>query len=142
MTQFSNTDDMIDIRDVIARFEELETELQGYHEEQETTLSFEYALQDAENFPEHSDEFEEFKQLQALLEECKGNGGDEEWRGDWYPVTLIHEDYFERAMDEMIEDCYDLPKDLPFWMTVTYDYAALKMDYTSVDYDGQTYFVR
>lgn len=72
----------------------------------------------------------------------KGNGGDEQWEGDWYPVTLIRESYFEDAMDEMIEDCYELPKDLPFWMNITYDYDALKMDYTTTELDGVTYYYR
>lgn len=117
MSNFTNTDDVIDMRDVIARFEEIEES-------------------------EESEEMAEKLELQALIEECKGNGGDEEWRGDWYPVTLIHESAFEDQMDEMIEECYELPKDLPFWMTISYDYKVLKMDYTSVDFAGETYLIR
>ena len=41
-----------------------------------------------------------------------------------------------------VADCYTLPKDLPFWMTITYDYDALKQDYTGVDFNGVTYYVR
>lgn len=115
MNTISNSDDTIDIRDVIGRIEELE----GDH-----------------------DDDEELAELTGLMEQCKGNGGDEQWRGDWYPVTLIRESYFEEAMNDMVAECYELPKDLPFWMTVTYDYEALKQDYTEVDFDGVTYLVR
>jgi hypothetical protein len=45
-------------------------------------------------------------------------------------------------MDEMVSECYELPKDLPFWMTITYDYDALRQDYTKLDFDGVAYFVR
>jgi len=44
-------------------------------------------------------------------------------------------------MDDMIEDCYELPK-LPSFMTVVLDYVALRMDYTAIDFDGVTYLIR
>lgn len=135
----SNMDDTIDSRDVIERIEELQTELEEYHDEQATTLSFEYALQDAANFPEHAEEYAELTALLALQEEAEG------YCPDWtYGAQLIRDSYFEQAMDEMIEDCYgeQYSKDLPSFMTITLDYAALQSDYTSVDFDGITYWVR
>jgi len=129
----SNTDNIIDLRDVIARVEELRDE------------------RDASDIPANeyggpndtwSDEREELSQLESFLDECKGNGGDEQWNGDWYPVTAIHDDYFESAMDELLEDIGDLPKNLPCYLTITVDYDALKMDYTSVEFYGETYWVR
>lgn len=136
-TVISNTDDSIDSRDVIERLEELRGELESYHDEQETTLSFEYALQDAANFPDHADEFAEYATLQSLAEQ------GEQYAPDWnYGEQLIRDSYFEQAMDEMVADCYELPKDLPFWMIVTYDYDALRQDYTEIDFDGVTYLIR
>lgn len=123
----NSTDDVIDVRNLIERFEELESELETYHDEQETTLSFEYA---------------EFMQIKAILDGLCGNGGDEQWRGDWYPVTLIRDSYFESYMDEMLEDCGEIPKNLPSYLTITVDYVALQMDYTSVDIEGVTYWYR
>lgn len=133
----SNSDDIIDSRDVIERIEELRGELEAYHDAQETTLSFEYALQDAANFPDHGEEYDELRALEKLQEEA------EDYSPDWkYGAQLIRYDYFEQAMDDMVADCYELPKDLPFWMTITYDYDALKQDYTEVDFGGVSYFVR
>ena len=45
-------------------------------------------------------------------------------------------------MDEMLEDCGDIPRDLPSYLTIMVDYDALKQDYTALDFDGQTYYVR
>ena len=84
-----------------------------------------------------SDEGKELVLLLKLAEE--GSNASPDWE---YGSQLIRESYFEQAMDEMVADCYELPKDLPFWMNITYDYDALKQDYTSVDFDGVEYYVR
>jgi len=88
------------------------------------------------------DDAAELVELRELLAELKGNGGDEQWRGDWYPITLIHEDEFENAMDEMLEDIGDMPKNIPAYLTITVNYDALKMDYSAVEYQGSTYLYR
>lgn len=126
----SNTDNIIDLRDVIARVEELREELQGAEEDT--------GMNDADK----AEQRDELALLESFLDECKGNGGDEQWNGDWYPVTAIHDDYFESAMDELLEDIGDLPKNLPCYINITVDYDALKMDYTSVEFGGETYWVR
>jgi len=46
------------------------------------------------------------------------------------------------AMDEMVADCYEVPKNLPSFMTITLDYVALQQDYSTVEIDGTTYFYR
>ena len=129
MTDITNTSDTIDVRDVIARFEELEGEIESYAEKME-------------DWQANSENVEEHALLAKLLDELKGNGGDEQWRGDWYPVTLIRRSYFNQVMDELVEECYELPKDLPSFMIITLDYVALEQDYTSVDYDGVEYLYR
>ena len=118
----TNMEDVLDIRDVIERFEELEEQ-------------------------EERDELEEYElgQLAALLEECKGNGGDEQWRGDWYPITLIRDSYFETYAQELADDIGAINSDAT-WPNncIDWERAAreLQMDYTSVDYDGVDYWVR
>ena len=72
----------------------------------------------------------------------KGNGGDHQWKGDWYPVTLIRDSYFKTAMDELLEDIGELPSTLPAYLKIEVDYDALQMDYTSVEFDGVTYWYR
>lgn len=127
--EFNSTDDIIDVRDIIERFEELESDLEAYVEKMD-------------DWQANADATEEHAALEALLSDLCGNGGDEQWRGDWYPVTLIRDSYFEQYMDELLEDCGDLPKDLPCYLSITVDYKALQMDYTSCEIDGVTYWYR
>lgn len=122
-------DDIIDVRDIIERIEELESSKDNHE-------------QDPEGGHWSDEEEQELITLTAIMEDLKGNGGDEQWRGDWYPVTLIRESYFEEYMDEMVADCYEVPKNLPSFMTITLDYVALQMDYTSTEIDGVTYLYR
>lgn len=88
------------------------------------------------------DEKEELEKLEELLSDLCGYGGDEQWNGDWYPLTLIRDSYFETAMDELLEDIGDMPKDIPSYLKITVDYAALQQDYSSVEFDGVTYWYR
>lgn len=130
----SNSEDIIDIRDVIARVEYLRERLPGNA---------------SEVMPGTSDEIqetrEELAKLEALLSECCGNGGDEQWGGDWYPVTLIRDSYFEDYARELAEDIGATDKEISWPHTcIDWEQAAreLQMDYTSVDFDGVTYWVR
>lgn len=138
-----NTQDILDVRDIIARFELLESDLNDIKNADDTKADIELAEWIAA-LPDASDEMVEYKTLAALLDEMKGNGGDEEWRGDWYPVTLIRDSYFEEYMDDMLEDCGDLKpfEQRPCYIKITIDYDALQMDYTSCEYEGVTYWYR
>lgn len=125
MANISNLDDVIDSRAVIERIEELESELAAFMEETEGALP--------ENFPA----IEELMALRNLANDAI------QYSSDWeYGESLINRNYFEEYMDEMVEDCYELPKDLPYWMSIKLDYVALEQDYTSVDFDGQEYLIR
>ena len=142
-TDFSFGDDILDVRDLIERFEELETTKE---EMLEDVPASEYG--NIEN-PlwmkwEDSDEFEELKKLEDILEELKGNGGDEQWKGDWYPVTLINSDYFTEYIEEELKDCGYIPKDFPTWIEVDWKETAknVKVDYTTIDIDEETYYYR
>lgn len=136
----SNSDDVIDSRDVIARIQELRAELEAWHDEQDTTLSFEYALQDAANFPEHADEYAELKALEALAEEAEGYAAD--WQ---YGETLIRDSYFEQYARDFAEDIGAISKDQS-WPNYCIDWeraaSDLRMDYTQVDFDGVAYWIR
>lgn len=114
-------DSIIDLRDVIARFEELED------------------LEERD-----SDENEEFESIKKLLEELAGYGGDEQWRGDWYPCTLISDDAFADYAQELLKDCGTIPSDLPEWVSIDWDETAkaVQQDYSSVELDGDTYWYR
>lgn len=139
------TADYIDVRDIIARVEELQEtrdNLQSDFDDDEANAGVDFDNW-VRNQPGYSsEEQDELDALKTILAELCGNGGDEQWEGDWYPVTLIRDSYFNEAMDEMLEDCGDLPKDLPCYLTITVDYKALQMDYASIEIDGVTYWYR
>ena len=138
-----NTNDNIQVTDIFERFEELEAE----QEEFTSVIDDEDATPDEVGAARlglaewYVDNLEEFKALESLIHDLQGMGGDEQWRGDWYPANLIRYSAFENAMDEMVADCYDLPE-LPSFMTVALDYVALRQDYSSVDVFGVEYLCR
>ncbi len=157
---FNNYDDTIDLRDVIERYEELEAEreaLADHVEECQAAYDF-HDSDDTKSTPEwkdlneaidalaiwdESDEAKELASLQTLLDDLKGYGGDEQWRGDWYPITLIRESYFTDYTEELVSDCYDL-KGVPDFVCIDWEATArnVKVDYAEVDIDGVTYFYR
>ena len=123
------SNDIIDLREVIERFEELEG-----------------ILSDADCAKEDIDEDDkaEYDELQAILEELKGYGGDEQWRGDWYPVTLIKDSYFVDYCQEELDSCGYIRQDLPSFIVLDWEATAdnMKQDYSSVEIDGETYQYR
>ena len=127
-----NTQDIIGVRDIIDRVEELESSIQDYENEDG----------DLELHDEHISQKEELEELRGVLSELAGYGGDEQFEGDWYPVSLIHDNYFETAMDKLLEDIGDIPRDLPCYLTITVDYVALQQDYSSVNIGNETYWYR
>lgn len=141
----SKYDDVIDSRDVIERIEELGEELadklnavtktDDWYADNLSEGNYQFMVN---SLPESDkDDIEEYWMLIALAEEC------ELYNSDWeYGVSLIRYSYFEDYMDEIIEDCYELPKDLPHWMSMELDYEALKQDYTEVEFDDITYYIR
>lgn len=139
----SNTDDVIDSRDVIARIEELESELQDEYEaeSEEPANTFEEWVDAAAANDTHTlqDAAEELKTLKSLADQGEGYG-------DWeHGETLIRESYFQDYAQELAEDCGMIPKDIAWPCTcIDWEQACreLKMDYTEVDFDGVSYFMR
>ena len=79
------------------------------------------------------------------MDEIKGTGGDEQWEGDWYPVTLIRDSYFKTYAMDLAEDIGAINFDAT-WPNncIDWDKAAreLRMDYTAVTFDGVDYWTR
>ena len=122
MREISNTADVIDSRDVIARIEELE------------------ALGDVL----YADDVAELTALKALASEAESSP-------DWiHGETLIRESYFTDYIEQLIDDCYEMPKAFTSgewpWRHATMDYEAAaneaKSDYFECDFDGVTYLIR
>lgn len=121
--------DIIDTRDIIARIEELADELTTY------------------SATEHANPelVEEHATLCAIMQELKGNGGDEQWEGDWYPVTLIRDSYFRAYAQDLAEDCGLIDHTAGWPMNcIDWDKATreLQYDHTSTEIDGVTYWYR
>lgn len=120
-----NTQDIIDSREVIDRIEELRADLEGFEDK---------------SGMEYDDEIEELRILEELNEE------GEACAPDWiYGEYMIRESYFkDYAMDladdlGLMENCNQWPATCIDW-----DRAAdeLKMDYSEIEFDGVTYYVR
>ncbi len=173
MSNIDNTEDLLDSRDIIERIEELEGEQDSYVEEYEEAkeeaeeLAEERGewepterLTDATNalsrywditpeevddavagFRNPADEFngdEELHSLKKLAEQLEGYG-------DWeHGETLIRKSYFVEYVEDLLKDCGDLPKDIPWYISIDWEATArnLKIDYTEASFDGVTYYMR
>lgn len=98
-------------------------------------------------YEEELDECErqELDELTEVLDDLRGNGGDHQWNGDWYPSTLINDDYFEDYARQLAEDIGAIPDDTQWPCTcIDWEKAAreLQVDYTSTEIDGGTYWYR
>lgn len=129
--EISNTDSVIDSRDVIARIEEL-TDLGTHYDGGEDPL-FNIRLLDG-------DERHEYEALTKLAEQAEG------YAPDWnFGATLIHDDYFKTYAEELAEEIGAIDPEAG-WPLNRIDWEAaaddLKIDYTAVDFDGETYWIR
>jgi len=119
-TEISSMEDIIDVRDIVARIESLED-------------------------TEDEDEKTELARLTELMDDLAGNGGDEQWRGVWYPITLIRDSYFEDYARELADDIGAIDSKAGWPNTcIDWEQAAreLQMDYTTAELDGITYWYR
>ncbi len=137
----SNLDDTIDVRDIIARVEELREERDGLQ------LTLDGGSQEDVNALAEweTDNAEELAELESLLDDLNGMGGDEQWEGDWYPVTLIRDSYFQDYAQELAEECCMIDTNAKWPMTcIDWKQAAreLQYDYSSVEVNGVTYWTR
>jgi hypothetical protein len=128
-------DDVIDVRDVIERFEHLEQLRQPGPVD----------LGDDDNEQDQDDLFAELADLETFLSDLRGNGEDEQWRGGWYPVTLIRDSYFEDYARELAEDIGAIRSDVG-WPCNCIDWKQaareLQLDYSTVKICGVTYWCR
>jgi hypothetical protein len=196
MSTPSNSDDIIDSRDIIERLEELEAmrrpfvagwNMPGYMPDNEPAAfeTFEdaqayireeiergneesYAPEDVEAALERLDESEEefgetigkyhywitdtqasnfedpedskeYESLKALADEAS------DYSSDWnYGETLIRYDYWRTYVQELLEDCGDIPANIPHYIEIDWQATArnIAVDYTTVSFDGVDYYIR
>lgn len=160
---FDNNDDVLDVRDIIERIEELENGRDKFQEENklpDLDLTEKYDSPEYDKFfgkmsqkkiqklLKKWDEWEnltEFKNLVNFLSDFCGYGGDEQWRGDRYPGTLVRDSYWVDFCKEEVEDLGYIAKDFPWWIEIDWEQTSenMKQDYyTSGEFDGVTYWGR
>lgn len=142
----------LDVRDIIERVEELRSTRDDFVcecEENATENGYEPDHDEIDEKWATSGETEgdakELETLEEFLNCLKGYGGDEQWEGDWYPVTLILNSYFEEYAQDLAEETGAIDKDVR-WPGNHIDWEAaaneLQQDYSSEDLDGNTYWYR
>jgi hypothetical protein len=125
--EISKYDDVIDSRDVIERAGELAAQWTDHANGGESE-----ALTDEERA--------ELDALSALIDQ--GESAATDWE---YGETLIRDSYFQEYAQELAEEL-DLINPNAAWPASCIDWEKaaweLRMDYTSVEFDGVTYWVR
>ena len=64
---------------------------------------------------------------------------------DWdYGATLIPESDWEEYVEDLVKDCGYISNDVPWWIVIDWSATAdnVAADYSTVDYDGDTYYYR
>lgn len=141
MSDISNSDNIIDSRDVIRRIEELEADRAILVENRELARE-EGDSTDADEALSEWDEgsdCDELMALRVLAEEC-------DFASDWrHGECIVRDSYFVNYARELAEDIGAVSKDQS-WPNNHIDWEAaadaLQQDYTSVDYDDVTYWIR
>lgn len=157
----SNSDDLIDSRDIIARIDDLQSDLDACKEiagerwdtAKETckegsddgcdciACSWDREQYIADSAQEEIDanDREELADLLKLREEAEGYS---DWR---HGATLISDSYFEQYARDFAEDIGAINRHAQWPNTcIDWEQAAreLQQDYTSVEFAGVTYWVR
>ena len=135
---------ILDSRDIIERLEELTEHFEALYEQETEEYKAASTFDDfLKAKPDDFDDLEEYKQLRDLQNECEDYP-------DWlYGAQLIREDYFTDYIEELIKDCYPIPKEMdsgqwPYQhITIDYEAAAdyVKCDYAEAEFMGNTYFI-
>ena len=155
MTESINfNDDRISVSDITDRLEELEDIPVSEEDRQHYSLGDEAGITLGELTDEQlgtiggefgDDDATELKLLKEVLEELSGNGGDEQFRGDWYPSELINEHHFQTYAQEFADEIGAINSEAS-WPNncIDWEQAAndLRSDYTAIDIEGHSFLYR
>ena len=149
MKHIYNTDETLDSRDIIQAADEVRAHIEKLKEaieERREALGTPQEKDDLDgkitSLKEELMDFESDSDNAALLafvEEAEGEVTD--WQ---FGATLIHASYMETYLREMLEDCGDIPRNLPSYIVIDWEATCehLKADYSSIDFGGEEYFYR
>ena len=119
------TADVTDSRDIIARIEQVKSDLDQARVDGNDTTDLEAELKALEEFAEEASEY----------------------APDWhYGETIIHEDYFTQYAQELSDELSLGDGAMARWPFTHIDWEAaadeLKMDYSVVGFNGIVYYIR
>lgn len=148
MTTVDNSQDTLNSKDIVARFDELQyakDEIDELKEKSKDELLTEQEQLDLESWLEEFDE-DEYEILQEVVAEGENTS-------NWvHGAILIHEDYFVEWTKQIIRDTCELQLPEQFnsgewpWRHITIDYEEaaeeLLLDYFDIDFDGVTYYIQ
>lgn len=140
------TEDMLDSRDIIERFEELE-EIYDRHAELDDMRDDERDEDEQQEYEDlkalfDADEYDEYTNLKAFVFEAA------DYCSDWhYGEQFIRDGYFSEYAQQLAEDIGTVSNDAQWpnnHIYIDWEAAAdeLKQDYTSFDVAGTTYWAR
>lgn len=134
MADLDGTDDIFDSRDVIERIEALKDEWREATEH------------DPDEFVMFEDDWavglgEEGAAELMALEDLRSEISSSEFD---FGITFIREDYFPEYVQELVSDVGDMPREIPGYIVIDWDATAdnLRIDYSTVEFRGETYLYR
>jgi hypothetical protein len=142
-SRITSDEDLIDSRDIIARIDELREEretLRAEFDEVPENAGVDFDAWARNQIGFDGDEADELRTLEALQADA------EQYAPDWqHGATLIRDSYFKEYAQQLANDQGAIDSDAGWPCNcIDWDEAArqLMQDYTEVDFDGVTYYVR
>lgn len=120
--------DVIDVEILTQRFDVLENESPDN-------------IEDSKNWGN----LDEYTKIKDLLENLEGMGGDFQYNGAWYPMTLIRDSFFQEYAMELAWEVGSIDSEVKWpHNCIDWELASreLKYDYSSVQIDGEIYWTR
>jgi hypothetical protein len=127
-------DNVVNKQDIEDRLSELEDERDSFMED----TGFDEIEQPAEweeslaTWEAHQPEGQEWRMLTDIIEEIG------------HADYLVAEDYFEDYVKEMLQDCGDVPRELPWYVEIDWEATAdnIKGDYGTIEIEGKDWYYR
>ena len=137
----------LDTRDLQEQIDNLELEIQDLNEELEDLDKDLISCGSEIEILSTKHEIYKFQeQLQDLRDELQPlldlkDEGIPEWNDG---ATLIPERDWEEYVEYLLKDCGYISNDVPWWIVIDWSATAdnVAADYSTVDYDGDTYYYR
>lgn len=144
--RLSNTDDVLDSRDIISALEDLILEaIDEYAEFVGDEDTFNVDEGEFDEIPQDwlENECSVYDEIKVLKEVCEDGESFYDWE---HGETLIHDSYFTQYAEELAHDLGLVSGEMMDWPLRHIDWEAaaeeLRQDYSTIDFDGQTYWLR